>query len=69
MALPPRDLPPDWMVTRCASGGCVNLHLERTVVQLTPAETVALARLLTAAIRQYGLAEPAVADEPPPRPH
>jgi hypothetical protein len=69
MAPPIHDLPRDWMVTRCASGGCVNLHLERTVVQLTPAETVALARLLAAAVRQYGLAEPAVAPDPPPRPH
>ena len=52
MAPPVTDLPRAWMVTRCASGGCVNLHLERTVVQLTPAETVALARLLSAAVRQ-----------------
>jgi hypothetical protein len=69
MAPPARDLPRDWMVTRCASGGCVNLHLERTVVQLTPAETVALARLLAAAVRQYGLADPAGSDDPTPRPH
>ncbi len=56
------------MVTRCASGGCVNLHLERTVVQLTPAETVALARLLSAAVRQYRLNDERPA-EPSDRPH
>ena len=62
-------VPRAWMVTRCVSGGCVNLHLERTVVQLTPAETVALAKLLSAAVRQYQLAdEPADVDSTD-RPH
>jgi hypothetical protein len=63
------DLPRAWMVTRCAAGGCVNLHLERTVVQLTPAETVALARLLCAAVRQYGLAEDPAPHEARCQPH
>ncbi len=62
-------MPRGWMVTRCASGGCVNLHLERTVVQLTPEGTGALARLLSAAVRQYQLESVPPPDDSPARPH
>jgi len=50
------------MITRCAAGGCLHLHLERTVITMTPEEMVRLARLVTGAVEHYGLT-----DERPPR--
>lgn len=48
-------LRPDWMITRCDGGGCIHLHIERTVITMTPDEMVALAQLINRAVEEYRL--------------
>lgn len=51
----PDEPRPDWMITRCDGGGCIHLHIERTVITMTPEEMVALAQLINRAVEEYRL--------------